>query len=653
MTTTSFDTLLSPITLGSMPVKNRVMVTAHTTNFSVNGIPTDKDVHYYGERAQGGAGLIVIGALRIHPTTLNAPLNIMAFKPEVVPMFQRISDAIHAHGSKVIGQILHMGRQIYPGYSRTPPWAPSAIPCPINKVIPHAMTVPEIKELIEHYAISARHAQQGGMDGIEIHGAHGYLIQQFLSPWSNHREDDYGGSVENRLRFAREVIDAVRAEVGSEFVVGLRLSGEEFTEGGLDITQMTGISRLLSADGKLDFLSISQSNYNPTSFQTMIPDMYFDRAPYTYLSAAIKDSVPDMPVFTVGRILDPVQAEDILASGAADMVGMTRAHIADPEVVKKAQDNRIADIRLCIGCNQGCADQIHQRNTMSCLQNPTVGFEDIRGLNAIQRQTDTPKKVMVIGGGVAGMESAIIAQRRGHQVTLYEASQQLGGQINTLIKVPERHEFYDTVRWRVHTLEQLGVPVHLNTPITPERVRAEQPDVVILATGATTVTHTVTGFDPARTVTVEQVLHDAPELGQRVLLVDGVRHYRATATAEYLAQQGKTVIVLTKEDNTGGDIPKINFVGVMERFAKYQIRIISRAKITHAEGHTIHYQQGGFSEQLDAIDSIVMAMPRQANDSLHQALSALVPEVHLVGDCLSPRRALEAIWDGHQAGWAI
>lgn len=649
----NFETLLSPIQLGTLTVKNRVMVTAHTTNFSENGIPTDKDVAYYGERAQGGAGLIVIGALRIHPTTLNSPLNIMAFRPDVVPMFQQISDAIHEHGAKVIGQILHMGRQIYPGYSRTPPWSPSPIPCPINKVVPHEMTPSEIQEIIEHYALTARHAKAGGMDGVEIHGAHGYLIQQFMSPWSNHRRDDYGGSVENRLRFAYEVIDTVRSEVGDDFVVGFRLSGEEFTEGGLDITQMTGISRLLAQHGQLDFLSVSQSNYNPHSFQTMIPDMHFERAPYTYLSAAIKDAVDEMPIFTVGRILDPIQAENILASGAADMVGMTRAHIADPEIVKKAQENRVEDIRLCISCNQGCADQIHKRNTMSCLQNPSVGFERTHGLNAYDKLVQQPRKVMVIGGGVAGMEAAIIAKRRGHHVSLYEASDKLGGQINTLVKVPERAEFYDTVRWRVHMLEQLAVTVHRNTKVTPELAQAEAPDVVILATGATPVEHTIHGFDSNQVFTVEQVLNDPVQLGQHILLIDGVRHYRATATAEHLAKQGKTVTVLTKEENTGGDIPKINFVGVMERFAELKIRIIPRAKVSHAEGSTIVYQQGGFTEELHNIDSVVMAMPRQAENSLHAQLLDLVPEVHLVGDCLSPRRALEAIWDGHQAGWCI
>ncbi len=650
----TFETLLSPIKLGKLQVKNRVMVTAHTTNFSENGIPTDRDVAYYGERAKGGAGLIVIGALRIHPTTLNAPLNIMAFKPEVVPMFQQMSDAIHEHGVKIIGQILHMGRQIYPGYSRTPPWSASPIACPINKVIPHEMTQAEIQEIIEHFALTARHAKEGGMDGVEIHGAHGYLIQQFMSPWSNHRQDAYGGSVENRLRFAYEVIDAVRREVGDDFVVGFRLSGEEFTEGGLDITQMTGISRMLTETKQLDFLSVSQSNYNPHSFQTMIPDMHFERAPYTYLSAAIKDSVDDnMPVFTVGRILDPVQAEEILASGVADMVGMTRAHIADPEIVKKAQENRVADIRLCIGCNQGCADQIHKRNIMSCLQNPAVGFERERGLHAYDRQVAHPRDVMVIGSGVAGMEAAIVAKRRGHQVTIYEASEQLGGQINTLVKVPDRSEFYDTVRWREHTLAQLGVTIHLNCPVTAELVKEQSPDVVILATGARPTQHRVQGFDDKNIFTVEQVLNDAPNLGERVVLVDGVRHYRATATAEYLARQGKTVFVLTKEENTGGDIPKINFVGVMERFADLKIKIIPRAKITYAEGKTIYYEQGGFTETLDKIDSIVMAMPRTAENSLHASLIDIVPEIHLVGDCLSPRRALEAIWDGHQVGWKI
>jgi mycofactocin system FadH/OYE family oxidoreductase 2 len=647
-----FPHLLEPIKLGGVTVKNRVIITGHTTNFSENGIPTDKDVAYYEARARGGAGLIVIGALRVHPTTLNSPLNIMAFKPEVIPIFQEISAAIHQHGGVVIGQILHMGRQIYPGYSRTPPWAPSPIPCPINKVMPHEMTKQEIQEIVEHFVVSANHARQGGLDGVEIHGAHGYLIQQFMSPWSNQRADEYGGSLENRLRFAFEVIDAVRDEVGEDFVVGLRVSGEEFTEGGLDITQMSGICRQLTATGKLDFLSVSQSNYNPHSFQTMIPDMYFARAPFTYLSAAIKDSVDDTPVFTVGRILDPTLAEEILASGAADMVGMTRAHIADPEVVKKATEGRVEDIRLCISCNQGCTDMIHKRNTMSCLQNPAVGFEATRGVHALALKVENPRRVMIIGGGVAGMETAVIAAQRGHHVALFEQGDKLGGQINTLIQVPERREFYDVVRWREHMLTQLGVAVHLNTEVTADVVRAESPDAIVLATGAIPVKHSIAGLADERIFTVEQVLNGA-NLGARILLVDNVRHYKATATAERLAGQGKTVTVLTKEENTGADIPKINFVGVMERFAELKILVIARATITHVEGNTVFYQQGGFQESLADIDSVVVAAVGAANDRLRASMTEFTPHVYLVGDCLSPRGALEAIWDGHKIGWEL
>ena len=649
----TFPNLLSPVQVGRLTVPNRVLVTAHTTNYSNNGLPTERDAHYYEERARGGAGMIVIGALRCHPTSMNAPYNIRAYDPAVVPAFQRISDAVHRHGSVVIGQVLHMGRQINPVYSRLPVWAPSPIPCPINKVVPHEMTRAEIREVIEHFALSAHHAKQGGMDGIEIHGAHGYLIQQFMSPWSNVRIDAYGGSLENRLRFVYDVIDAVRDAVGDDFTVGFRLSAEEFTDGGLDLAQMMGICQLLEATGKLNFLSVSQSNYNPTSFQTMIPDMYFGQAPYVQFAGAIKDKTDGIPVFTVARILDPHQADEIIASQAADMVGMTRAHIADPEIVRKARENRPDDIRLCIGCNQGCAHMIHQRQPMTCVQNPAVGYEDTRGVLPLLGKVKQPRHVMIVGGGPAGMEAAVTAAQRGHKVHLYEQSDRLGGQINTLVRVPERSDYYDVVRWREHMLEKLGVTVHLHTTITDALVREINPDVLLVATGSKPVTMPINGLDPAKALTVEDALHNPAQVGDNVLLLDKDGHYRATATAEYLAQRGKTVTLLTANPDVGTDIPKINLVGVNERFAKYGIRVLTHASITHADGDSIHYRQRGFVDHLAHVDTVVMALPRVANTQRHDALRQAAPDVRFIGDCLAPRRALDAIWDGHQAAWAI
>ena len=344
---TAFPHLFSPIRIGPKQVRNRISYSAHAAYYGegTTGRPSERHLAYHRDRARGGVGLGVIEGARVLPNALPSSRGLGAFDPAARPMFRRLAAETREHGMTTIVQVLHMGRQTNSAASRLPLYAPSAIPCGLNREMPHAMGRREIRETVAAFAAAARTMREAEFDGVEIHGAHGYLIQQFLSPFSNRRADEYGGSLENRLRFALEVTEVVRDAAGPDLIVGMRLSGDEFAPEGLGLDDMVEISQRLAATGLLDYLSISQCNYT-TSFPTMIPDESFVEGAFVYLASAIKRAIPALPIFTVGRIKRPEHAEQVLAEGHADVVIMTRALIADPELPNKLLEGRRDDVRL-------------------------------------------------------------------------------------------------------------------------------------------------------------------------------------------------------------------------------------------------------------------------------------------------------------------
>ncbi len=640
--------------MGSVNIRNRILSTAHVTNFAVDGCPNERHAYYLAEKAKGGIGLIVMEAARVHPTTHPGPKAIGGYDRKVSAGFRLVTEMVHRHGAKIFLQLLHMGRQTVSTESEQPLWAPSAIPCPTKKEIPHAMIREEIKEVVDGFAFAAKLAKDVGFDGVEIHGAHGYLIQQFMSPFSNKRTDEYGGSLDNRLRFAFEVIDAVRGAAGPDFAVGMRLSGDEFTDGGLTLDDMQVIAPMLAQTGKLDYFSISQCNYNGISFATMIPDMHFPFAPFVYLAAGIKQVVPDIPVFTVARIIDPHQANQIIADHQADMIGMTRATICDPELPNKAKEGLEEEIRNCIGCNQGCVGRMHNGFALSCLQNPTVGKEKELGLGKLTRAADS-KKVVVIGGGPAGMEAARVAKMRGHQVVLMEKEPELGGQVRAAANVPCRQEFGGISRYLSMELSRLGVDVRLNTTATEEAVLNEQPDAVIIATGSEPVVPQFTGFGDVQVTTAKDVALGNVEPGDRVLVLDEDGHYRATSIAEHLASMGKTVEIITPRAMEGAEIVQISWITQHQRLRNLGVAITTGAKISSVNGKTVTLEDvySGEQWQVEDVDTVVIAGQREAADELVPALKGKVSELYSAGDCVAPRHALEAIREGHLLGRKI
>ena len=649
--TQTFRYLFTPLQIGPITVRNRITYSAHSAYYGegVTGRLSERHVYYHAERAKGGVGLGVLEAVRVTPNTLSSGRAVGGFDQAALSDFRAVADACHKRGMPIVAQLCHMGRQMTSVETRLPLYAPSAIPCGLNREVPHAMSQAEITEVVEAFGRSARMMREAGFDGIELHGAHGYLIQQFMSPFSNCRTDEYGGSLDNRLRFAMEIIEQVSAEIGPDQVLGFRLSADEFTDGGLTLDDTQEIARRLAATGKVHYLSVSQCNYNPPSFPTMIPDETFPMGAFVYLASGIKEAV-DIPVFAVGRIKDPVQAEQVLADGHADMIIMTRALIADPELPNKAREGRVDDIRLCISCNQGCVGMIHAGKPMTCLQNPAVGYEKEWGVGTTEL-APVSRKVVVVGGGPAGMEAARVAAQRGHRVVLLERSDRLGGQINLVQQLPKRSDFIEVTRWREGQLRKLGVVVRLNIEATAEVLRAEGPDVVIVATGSVPDLPDVAGAD-GNLVSAADVIAGTVSAGERVLLVDEDNHWKGAGLADYLLDRGHQVQIITSFGDIGGGIPTVSLIPLKQRIYGKGATVTTHTTLKGIEGQAvlvIHLYSGG-ERWIEGVDTVVYAGPNRAEDALYRTLQHEFAGVFAVGDCYAHRRALAAIRDGHRIG---
>ncbi|MDP2701566.1 MAG: FAD-dependent oxidoreductase [Candidatus Rokubacteria bacterium] len=646
-----FPHLFSPLRIGPVTVPNRILLPAHGTMFADDNVPGERLAAYLAERARGGVGVIVTEITAVHPTSRPLDNLILGYDPKVIPGFRRVAERIHEHGAKVFGQVWHCGRQSDGFFSGLPLWAPSAIPCPVSREMPHAMTRDEIAEVVAGYLTVARHMKAAGYDGIELHGGHGYLIQQFLSPWSNRREDEYGGSLDNRLRFALEVVSAVRREVGPGLAVGMRISGDELTPGGLTLRDMQEIVRRLEATGALDYFSVSVGNY--TVHDVMIGDMTVPPGALVPLAAGIKEAVR-LPVATVMRIKDPVQAEQILADGHADLVAMCRALIADPELPLKAREGRLEEIRICTSCNQECRTHFRGRG-ISCIQNPVVGRERELGAGTLRR-AERPRSVLVVGGGPAGMECARIAVLRGHRVVLCERRVALGGQVRIATRVPTRTELGEVIRFLETQVRKLGVEVRLETEVTPALVEREAPDVVVLATGSEPRPAPAPANGAPLQLTVWEALEDPERAGRRVVLTDeGVGFWQCWGTAEFLAERGRQVTVVTPLLAAGPEIPAESAPNLFRRLRARGARWITSHTIREVRERQVvaAHVLSGRPTVLEDVDTLIRVPHQEACVGLANALSAAGVRVHTIGDCVAPRRITEAIREGHVLGRAL
>jgi mycofactocin system FadH/OYE family oxidoreductase 2 len=475
-----FPHLFSPLQIGRVTVPNRVSFSAHLTNLAADGLPTERLIDYLAARARGGTGLIITEEQSVHPTDRAYEHLIEAFRPEVLPLYKRLTGAVHAYDTRIFAQLNHNGQQCSGSLSRLPVWAPSPIPDVLYREVPKAMELEDIREVIEHFALSAVHVREGGFDGIELQFGHSSLARQFMSPLTNFRGDDYGGEFDNRMRFALELVAAVRVAVGPDFTLGVRLCADELIPGGLTLEDAKLVAQRLQATGELDFFNLSLATFY--NLYLVGGPMHLPLGYTVPLAAGIKE-VSTLPVFATGRINDPVMAERVLADGQADMIGVVRGQIADPDFVAKAREGRTEKIRYCIACNQNCYGRVGLNKTIGCVQNPSVGCEATEGEHRL-RPALRKKRVMVVGGGPAGMWAAKIAALRGHDVTIHEQGDELGGQVLLAAKGAGRDEFGVLARNERKQLAELEVPVEYGVEVTAELVLERQPDAVIVATGS-------------------------------------------------------------------------------------------------------------------------------------------------------------------------
>jgi len=656
-----YPNALAPFRLGKTELRNRLFMPAHTTSLGEDNLPSARHVAYHRARARGGVGLIIFEAIRVHKSSLSRWQGVSGFDRSCIPHYAAVAKAVQAEGARLFGQVIHLGRQSDGNYSRTPAWGASPRPWTATAPVPHPMTKEEIAIIVKAHADVALNLLEAGFDGIEVQCGHGHLLQQFLSASSNHRDDDYGGSEDNRLRMMLETVRAVREAIGPCVPMGIRVSGDEFLDDGPTIEDMSRIVPRIAAAVPLDFVHVSHSAYHGSySLSTQMADMSFPQGSFHHLPRQIRSALGAAmtgppPVLAVCQVRDLVTAEALIASGAADMVGMARAHIADPEIVNKSRDGREDAIMRCIGCNQGCAGYLEKNLSITCLINPAMGRENAwPALDAVPAAA--VREVLVVGGGPAGLEAAAVAAARGHRVTLWEKSEKLGGQLNWLKAMPLREEFFRHVGVLEGRCATAGVQIESGRTASASSILAAGPDHIILATGGH---ETAMNFpDGGRGVTLSEALADVAALGASVCIVDTLGDWATAATAEFLADLGLGVTLVSPTGAIAFGVTIYSSFALKRRLRDKGV-IFRLLQTPHSfDGRRFVLQNLGSGEKIElSTDSVIAPASGVPNDSLYRELanskggSRLT--VTVVGDALAPRTALEAIFEGHEAAREI
>jgi 2,4-dienoyl-CoA reductase-like NADH-dependent reductase (Old Yellow Enzyme family)/thioredoxin reductase len=635
------DLLFQPLSLGSLALPNRVVMTTVKLGYATPaGEVTDRHVAFYVRRAEGGAGLLTSEPLYVQRNGRELPTQLGIHDDALVGGLERLVSAVHDAGGRIMAHINHAGRaanpQLVPDGQRV---SSSDVVCPANQVVPRPLSRSEIDEVIAAFAAAARRVREAGFDAVEVPFSHGYLIHQFLSPHTNRRDDEYGGSEERRLRFGAEVLSAVRDQVGPDLPIVVRMNAADYVDGGLTVEDSLGIAKSL-AELSVQALSVTSG----TMCESVPFCLYPTGTPKAHLlpMAARIRAASGLPVIVAGRIRAPAVAREALAAGQTDLVGLGRPFLADPDWVRKTQAGDEDAILLCAACHQGCLAQLRKAQGTHCMFNPLTGRET----EFLLAPAAEPRRVTVVGGGPAGLEAACVAAQRGHRVSLYEQDERLGGQLNLAARAPHKEEFLDVIRYLALMAERLGVAVHLGTRVTPEGLIAETPDAVIVATGGVPLTIPFPGLESTRWLLATDALEGTVSVETASAFVIG-GGLIGLEVADFLAAQGKRVTLVEMLPEVGADMDMLARAMLLKRLGRYPVELHTGTRVTGLTAAAAIAEKDG-QELRFPIETVVLAVGVRSNRDLADGLEGSGLEYHVVGDAVEPRRVLEAIWEAFE-----
>ncbi|PHR83056.1 MAG: N-methylproline demethylase [Colwellia sp.] len=675
-----FDALFQPLKINQLTIRNRVVSTAHAEVYATEGgMTTERYVKYYEEKAKGGVGLSICGGSSV--VSIDSPQDwwksVNLSTDRIIPHFQNLADAVHKHGGKIMIQITHMGRRSrWDGGNWSTLVSPSGIREPVHRATCKTIEVEEMQRIVGDYAKAAGRAKAGGLDGIELSAVHQHLIDQFWSPRVNQRDDEYGGSFENRMRFGMEVLHAIREEVGRDFAVGLRICGDEFHPDGLNHDDMKQVAAYYDATGLLDFFSVIGSGCDThNTLANVIPNMSYPPEPFLHLAAGIKEVV-NVPVMHAQNIKDPNQAQRILEAGYVDFVGMTRAHIADPHLIAKIKLNQIDQIKQCVGANY-CIDRQYQGLDVLCIQNAATSRESTMP-HIIEKTEGKVRKVVIVGGGPAGMEAARVCAERGHDVTLIEKNPELGGQITIASKAPQRDQIAGITRWFALELDRLGIDLRLNTAADEVMIRDLNADVVILAVGGQPflAQNPHWGQEEGLVVSTWDILSGKVAPGKNVLVYDTICEFSGLSAADFLAQNGSLVEMVTDDIKPGAAVGGTTFPTYYRSLYEKDVIMSSDLileKVYREGDKLVAVLENEYTGQQEerVVDQVVIENGVRPDEEIYlqlksdsrnkgqidiEALYAALPQpilseegegyiLYRIGDCVSQRNTHAAIYD--------